>query len=156
MGEPPAKQEREMSKMNDLVVATAPGAPDDADLRRIFRERVKELLLDKGWNQSELARRADVGRDQISTYLRDNPRSLPTPSTLVKIARALGVSTNELLPTAGNLHAASALPAEMYGDEDGYRVKINIKLPFARAIEVLKLVQLAHSEAAGNPAQPEQ
>lgn len=157
MGVSPVVPEIEMSKMNDVVVASTSGAPDDADLRRIFRERVKELLLDKGWNQSELARRADVGRDQISTYLRDNPRSLPTPSTLVKIARALGVSTNELLPTAGDLNPARAQPLEVLGqDETGYRVRINIPLPLQALSELMQLVQRVHSEAAGSPAQPGQ
>lgn len=146
-----------MNKMNDLTAAALSVSSDDADLRRIFRERVKALLLDKGWNQSELARRADVGRDQISTYLRDNPRSLPTPGTLVKIARALGVSTNELLPTAGDLNPARAQPLEVLGsDETGYRVRINIPLPLPALSELMQLVQRVHSEAAGSPGRPAQ
>lgn len=61
-----------------------------------FGRRLQRLLVERGLNQSELARRAGVGRDSISTYIRG--RSFPEPKALSKVAGALGVSPQELLP----------------------------------------------------------
>ena len=52
-----------------------------------FGRRLMALMLDKGWNQSELARAAKLGRDAISTYIRGI--SFPEPKNLVKLAQAL-------------------------------------------------------------------
>lgn len=61
-----------------------------------FAKRLYQLMLKKGWNQSELARQANLPRDSISTYMRG--RSLPTPQNLMALAKCLGVSQGELLP----------------------------------------------------------
>lgn len=77
-----------------------PDGPRDripARLSKIeFARRLKKHLDRKGWRQSELARRADVTRDAVSTYARAS--SLPSKVNLDKIARALGVPPEELLP----------------------------------------------------------
>ena len=52
-------------------------------------------MLDRGWNQSELARRADMGRDNVSGYI--NGKNLPGPKHLKALANALGVSPDELI-----------------------------------------------------------
>jgi transcriptional regulator with XRE-family HTH domain len=61
-----------------------------------FGRRLYQLMNRKGWHQSELARKAGVARDSISTYIRGV--SMPDPGNLQKLAEALGVSTDELLP----------------------------------------------------------
>lgn len=61
-----------------------------------FGKRLYELMLKKGWTQSELGRRADLPRDSISVYVRG--KSLPTPTSLKKLAEALAISETELLP----------------------------------------------------------
>jgi transcriptional regulator with XRE-family HTH domain len=76
-----------------------------------FARRLEERRNAKGWNQSELARRATehlpiaaegqklghkIGRDQISHYSRGV--SLPRPETLEAIAKALGCEPSDLLP----------------------------------------------------------
>jgi transcriptional regulator with XRE-family HTH domain len=61
-----------------------------------FGRRLMQLTLEKGWNQSDLARAAGLGRDAISTYVRG--RSFPEPRSLKRIADALGLSTEQLLP----------------------------------------------------------
>ena len=63
-----------------------------------FGRRLHAILLEKGWNQSELARKANLGRDAISTYVRG--RSFPEPGSLHKIASALGMDPGTLLPNA--------------------------------------------------------
>lgn len=74
----------------------------DPDLRpkhltkQEFGKRLYKLMIAKGWHQSELARRADVARDSVSTYVRGV--SLPEPGNLERLARALGVEPVDLLP----------------------------------------------------------
>ncbi|MGH8561273.1 MAG: helix-turn-helix domain-containing protein, partial [Nevskiales bacterium] len=61
-----------------------------------FGRRLLNLCLQKGWNQSDLARASELGRDAISTYVRG--RSFPDPKNLRKLADALGVAMDDLLP----------------------------------------------------------
>lgn len=76
--------------------------PTDPSLRpkhltkQDFGRRLYNFMLRKGWTQSELARRADIKRDSVSTYVRGI--SLPGPVNLRRLATALGVSESELLP----------------------------------------------------------
>lgn len=74
-----------------------PAAPVPKHLtKQEFGNRLYSLMLGKGWNQSELAKRADMGRAAISTYIRG--RSIPTPQSVERLAKALGVSSSYLLP----------------------------------------------------------
>jgi transcriptional regulator with XRE-family HTH domain len=79
-----------------------PPAIDTADMapkeltKQEFGRRLMALMLDKGWNQSELARAAELGRDAISTYIRGV--SFPEPKNLRKLANALDVQADQLLP----------------------------------------------------------
>jgi transcriptional regulator with XRE-family HTH domain len=68
-----------------------------------FGRRLYRLMLAKGWTQSELARRAGLARDSVSTYVRGV--SLPEALNLDKLAKALGVTAAELLPN----HAENAI-----------------------------------------------
>lgn len=70
-----------------------------------FGDRVNRLIKAKGWTQSELSRRADLPRDSISSYVRG--QSFPSPVSLKKLAAALHVSENELMPQ----YAESAISA---------------------------------------------
>lgn len=61
-----------------------------------FGRRLYKLMIGKGWRQSELARRADLPRDSISSYVRG--RTYPTPKSVEKLAAALGVEPERVLP----------------------------------------------------------
>jgi transcriptional regulator with XRE-family HTH domain len=61
-----------------------------------FGRRVHQYILKKGWTQSELARRSGLPRDSISTYVRG--AVFPSELSLDKLAKALGVKAEELLP----------------------------------------------------------
>lgn len=66
-------------------------------IRQDFANRLYNLMHENGWTQAELGRRAGIeSRDSISTYI--NARSLPSPLNLEKLAKALGVTPEELLP----------------------------------------------------------
>ena len=64
--------------------------------RQDFGKRLYSMMLEKGWTQSEFARQADIPRDRISNFVRGN--NMPEPHNLKKIAKALGVEPDDLLP----------------------------------------------------------
>lgn len=74
-----------------------------------FARRLHKAMLDRGWNQSDLARaawgesRADsrgysqpIGKDRVSVYLKG--RVLPDAQNLQKLATALEITVEELAP----------------------------------------------------------
>lgn len=74
-----------------------------------FSRRLKQLLLERGWKQSDLARRAFgetvdeatghtivFKRDRISNYI--NGRQFPDDENLTAIAKALDMTKEELAP----------------------------------------------------------
>ncbi len=63
-------------------------------------DAVKELRRRKGWNQRDLAKASGVGQDTISSL--ESGRHEPRPSTLRKIAGALGVEIEELFEEVAN------------------------------------------------------
>jgi transcriptional regulator with XRE-family HTH domain len=122
--------------------------PADANLtpkhltKQEFGRRLYRLLLERGWNQSELARRADLPRDSVSTYIRG--RSLPTPTSLKKIAEALGVEPENLLPNvvesaidednpAFDLRVSPSRPGVAW-------VRVNRQMSFAAAVKISEII----------------
>ncbi len=63
-------------------------------------DTVKELRRRRGWNQRDLAKASGVGQDTISSM--ESGRHEPRPSTLRKIAGALGVEIEELFEEITN------------------------------------------------------
>lgn len=61
-----------------------------------FGRRLYNLILQRGWSQSDTAREAGLERDKVSVYVRG--KSLPTPTNLEKLSKAFGVKPEELLP----------------------------------------------------------
>src|SRR5690349_15157362 len=84
-----------------------------------FAKRVYDLMMRKGWHQSELARRSGLNRDSISTYV--NGTSLPTPVKLQALAKALEVEPNDLLPN----YTESAIEA----DNPSFEMKVSTSAP---------------------------
>ena len=107
-------------------------------------------MLEKGWNQSVLARRAKkftkgkMGRSNISVYIRG--KSLPSPTNLYAVARALDVTTEELLPDI--IEEAEAIsegkPFEM-SSVPGMPGKVNLRIneivSFDRAIKIVQMLK---------------
>jgi transcriptional regulator with XRE-family HTH domain len=123
------------------------GAPEEVT-KQEFGKRVYRLMLEKGWKQSELARRAGLGRDSISTYIRG--LVFPDPVNLEKLAKALGVGPGDLLPGGGveramerddpalELKAARGEPGKMW-------VRVNQALPAEIAVQVVSLIASANA-----------
>lgn len=79
------------------------GAPMDA-VKAEFGRRIQARLVEKGWNQSELARAASkfmpgktkLTRDNVSNYVRG--QQIPGPTRMKAICDALGVKPVDLVP----------------------------------------------------------
>ena len=100
-------------------------------------------MLKKGWNQSELARKCDLGRDSISQYVRG--RSIPTPGNLNKLAGILGVEATTLFPNydaqANAIEAATVEIKSIDSDAENMWLRVNMKVPAEKALEVLKILK---------------
>lgn len=95
-----------------------------------FGKRLYRLMLAKGWNQSELARRAGLPRDLVSTYIRG--ASLPTPPSLKKVAEALGEKPEALLP--------NQLESAIDEDSPIFEMKISPNAPDVAWLRINRLV----------------
>jgi transcriptional regulator with XRE-family HTH domain len=98
-----------------------------------FGKRLYQLMLSRGWNQSELARQADLPRDSISTYVRGV--AFPTPKSLKALATAFGVQMTDILPNA----------VESPTDEDhpSFELKVSPSAPSTAWLRVNRLVSLS-------------
>lgn len=108
-----------------------------------FGRRLHRMLLERGWRQSDLARRAGIQRDSVSVYVRG--RSFPTPLNLSKMAKALGVKPEDILPN--QLETASAEDEPDFelkvspGDATRAWVRLNRLMSLATAVQITSLVQ---------------
>jgi len=74
--------------------------------RAVFATTLQQATIDRGRNQSDLAREAakqmpdkKLGRDPVSNYVR--ARIFPSPAHLKALARSLGVTAEKLPPSRG-------------------------------------------------------
>ena len=106
-----------------------------------FARNLYELMRSKGWTQSELSRRAGIGRDNISQYIRG--RTYPTPGMLAKVAQALGTTPEELLPNYYEDAVERASPQleyrEIPGDETYCWSRINKRVLKKNATKIIDL-----------------
>lgn len=72
-----------------------PTDPQAQEVRVRLGKRIRELRLAKGMNQDEFAAAAGIHRTHPGKL--ENAQIDPQLSTLVKVARALGVEVEELL-----------------------------------------------------------
>ena len=107
-----------------------------------FATRVYTLMYEKGWNQSELARKSEIGRDSISTYI--NGKSVPTPRNLEKLSLALGTEPEKLYPNYDEANNKQSDKMESFNKiDDGsgmYWVYVNRKLDGNKAIKIMQLL----------------
>lgn len=125
----------------------------DANVKAEFARRLQAAMIEKGWNQSELARRAnehlpkpakgqargkEIGRDSISHYMRG--KMMPLPTYLSALAKALGVEPSALLP-ARTPTAGPSAPYEMKGLPDGrVYLRVSRTLRQATALKIMALL----------------
>ena len=133
------------------------GEINTQSIKAEFARRLQEVMIRKGWNQSELARRASeylpkpekgqkrgfgIGRDSISHYMRG--KMLPLPLYLDAIAKALGERPEDLMPT--NVPTLQGVtPFEMRGMPDG-RVCLRINWITVRQDAAMKILAILADE----------
>jgi transcriptional regulator with XRE-family HTH domain len=121
--------------MSDTAPSTALALDIPKHLtKQEFGRRLNQLMLNKGMHHAELARRSDLPRNNISTYI--NGRSYPTEQSLAKLARALGVTPDELLPN----RAEMAIRGEAMPD---FSMKSSVADPSKTWLNVNRLVSTA-------------
>ena len=96
-------------------------------------------MIQLGWNQSELSRRAtghlpkpakgqvqghSLGRDRISNYIRG--KYLPRPDALAALAKALQCAPEDLVPVGGMPSVIEEGPMMEMKSIDGVRVAIRL------------------------------
>lgn len=104
-----------------------------------FGRRLYQMMLSRGWNQSELARQADLPRDSISTYVRGV--ALPTPKSLQALATALGVAPADLLP--------NAIEAAIDDDHPSFSIQVSPSAPSVAWLRVNRLVTMSAAMKIG-------
>ncbi len=72
------------------------GVPPKAMSLREFGHRLDEMLLDRGWSQADLHRKAGLSKDTISKWVAGKVD--PSPRNLGVVAKAFGMSIDELYP----------------------------------------------------------
>lgn len=115
-----------------------------------FARRLYQLMIGKGWRQSEMARRAKIQRNAISTYMLG--KSFPTAANLRKLAQLFDMEPEDLLPN----HIESAIDADnpalsmqvSPGAPDKAWLRINQLVPTALAVKILTLLQEETDAAA--------
>lgn len=115
----------------DLAATETPLTPRHLT-KQEFGKRLWRLMVDRGWHQSELARRSGLPRDSISVYIRG--KSLPTPVSLQALARVFSMEPHELLPN----HAESAIDE----DHPSLEMKVSPNAPNVAWLRVNRLVSI--------------
>lgn len=110
----------------------------DAFSRRLYSE-----LIARNLTQAELARRAGLNRDAVSTYI--TGKALPGPTKLAAIAKVFGMEPSELLPAAAEaLSAPTTLPLDTFSFKEvapgRVRLQVNRVVSLATAMEIGRLI----------------
>jgi transcriptional regulator with XRE-family HTH domain len=130
----------------------------DKQRKREFGRRLQAKLNERGWNQSEFARRCEAmlptpsegqrqgqsfGRDNVSNYIRGE--TLPRPPALAIMARVLGCATTELFPALGQFNKTvnNGVMIELTGEG----LSFSRTVPMSVALKVLQVLQGIKSEA---------
>lgn len=123
--------------------------PNDVDYsqkvltRQEFGRRLYNLMLQKQYSQSDLARASGMGRDSISQYVRG--RSVPSPKNLAKLADALDVEVNVLFPNYDAQANAVEQPTfemkSIESDAEHFWLRINMKVPAEKALAVMQILK---------------
>jgi transcriptional regulator with XRE-family HTH domain len=117
-------------------------------LKREFGLRLRQILIQKGMSQTELARGAakftpdkSFGRDLVSSYI--SGRYIPNPINLAAMAKALNIAPDDLLPQSNNLprrgESSPPLDLRVLG-EDRASLRVNQVVSLSVALKVAQLI----------------
>lgn len=129
-----------MAKTTNRGRAVDVGLNDVQPAKAMFSRRLYQAMVRKGWSQSELARNADLPRDAVSVYIRG--KSLPTPLSLRKLAKALDINPDELLPPQMMIERDRIPVFEIKATEEPNIVllRVNQEVPLATALKIAEML----------------
>lgn len=108
-----------------------------------FGRRLQALILEKNWNQAELARAAGLGRDSISTYIRG--QVFPDPKNLKKLADALGMTPQQLYPQAMSTAMDVEIPTleirQSITEPNKVHLRINRTVTLEQAAQIFDIIR---------------
>jgi transcriptional regulator with XRE-family HTH domain len=110
--------------------------------REEFARRLRKLILDRGWRQSDLARASGLPRNAISIYVRGV--SLPEDDNLNALASAFGLKPADLIPhfSESIVRDSSELEFSVVpGDPKSARLRINRTVSTSLAIKIMGLIE---------------
>lgn len=133
------------------------------ELRGTFPQRLYQARRDKGWSQSDLARRVwgetkdsrgylvARNRDRVSMY--ESGKATPTLENLHQLAKALGVTAEELSPTLNEPFTAPAQRAVnltmLEGRPNEVHLTVDVIVPVEQAARVLAILSETPEEKDG-------
>jgi transcriptional regulator with XRE-family HTH domain len=117
---------------------------DPRDLRaKALGERIKMRMEQLGINQSELARRAQTNRHNVSTWV--NGKFVPRRKALKKVAEALECEVTDLYPSLQKLKKPAPKNVRRFEftlKEGGTEAFVHLQdiLPFEAALEIANVI----------------
>lgn len=117
-------------------------------VKKEFAARLNRLMIERGWNQSEVARQAALhmpdgkfGRDSVSGYVR--ARSLPGPIHLEALSKAFKVPPDELLPSRGMPSGSDHVPPLDVRDTGKGKawLRVNQVVEWEKALKILAILK---------------
>jgi transcriptional regulator with XRE-family HTH domain len=115
----------------------------DEDWKQRFAATVKQLMAERGWSASELARQAGLGTDNISRYL--SAKYVPGAKHLAKMAEAFGVQPAELYGSPAD--ECTAELRVLRNDPTQAQLRINQVVPLDVALQILTLANNAKAQS---------
>lgn len=82
-----AKSDNDISNEQNII--------DIVEVMLVTSDKIKDLRQARGWTQADLARRLGVTRNGVNSW--EQGLSMPSPASLVDLARLFSVSTDYLL-----------------------------------------------------------
>jgi len=130
----------------------SPGYAPQHISKQEFGRRLYEAIIKRGWNQSELARRARIGRDSVSSYVRGI--SFPDPKNLQSLADALDCKKEDLLSNIvenamDREHPAFEIKAA-HGDPNNVWLRVNRMVSADLAAQIFTLINKEDHAKAGD------
>ena len=124
-------------------------------VRQEFARRLQRAMIEKGWTQSELARRASpfapdtrMIRDNVSKYIRG--KVLPGPLHLEALCKALGKRPTDLLParpSGGTSHELPSFDMRDLGNGTAW-LRVNQAVSWETALKIATMVKTPSSGSA--------
>lgn len=143
-----AKSNRTPSKQQSKTPMKSPLVPKHM-AKDEFARRLHSLMREKGWRQADFARASGLTRNSISVYLRGD--SLPSPSSLKALAKALDVDPDHLLPNYRESAIDRDNPQIEFrvspNDPKSAWLRINRLVSTALAIKIMALLQDEDAQA---------